>query len=228
MNNKEKEPVAETPMLSVRTIDDAHTLLSWIRSYICQPHPQIGRKGAVCPFAEPAIDNNTLDMVFHYEVDGQSVAEVAAIMQGYIQIFLDRYALDRPDAILQTLLIVFPDIPVERSTVIDEVHQALKSAFVERGLMLGQFHMTCPEPAVRNPDFPVMVSPLPFFAIRHMAQHDVLFLNQRRDWFSEYDVRQGEPYLQGKVSHPLLVQFYEEAKQRFGDQQDTSACPYHQ
>jgi hypothetical protein len=219
--------VAETQILSTRTIDDASTLLEWIRSYICQPHPQLGRKGAICPFAEPAIDNDTLDMVFHYEVDGQSVEEVQSITQKYIQTFVDRYPLNRPDAILQTLLVIFPNIPAERSTVIDEAHQALKSAFVEQGLMLGQFHMTCPEPAVRNPDFQVMVSPLPFFAIRHMAQHDVLFLNQRRDWFSEYDVRQGEPYQLGKVSHPLLVQFYEEAKQRFEGQDSASACPYH-
>lgn len=93
--------------------------------------------------------------------------------------------------------------------------------------MLGQFHMTCPEPAVRNPDFPVMLSPLPFFAIRHMAQHDVLFLHQHRDWFSLYDARMGEAYLQGKVSHPLLVQFYEDARQRFEEQDCGSSCPYH-
>jgi hypothetical protein len=153
-------------------------------------------------------------MVFHYEIDGQSLEDVESITQKYIQIFLDHYPLDRPNAILQTLLIIFPNIPVERSTIIDEAHQALKSAFVQRGLMLGQFHMTCPEPAVRNSEFPVMISPLPFFAIRHMAQHDVLFLHQRTDWFSQYDARMGSSYEQGKVSNPLLVQFYEEAKQR--------------
>jgi hypothetical protein len=214
--------VAETQILSTRTITDASTLLAWIQSYICQPHSQLGRKGAICPFAEPAIDNNTLDMVFHYEVDGQSLAEVESITQKYIQIFLNNYPLDRPDAVLQTLLIIFPNIPIERSTVIDEAHQTLKSEYVQQGLMLGQFHMTCPEPAVRNPDFPAMVSPLPFFAIRHMAQHDVLFLHQRTDWFSQYDARLGEPYQLGKVSHPLLVQFYEEGKQRLEEENTTS------
>jgi hypothetical protein len=168
-----------------------------------------------------------LDMVFHYDVDGQSVAEVEAITQKYIHLFLDHYPLDRPDAILQTLLVVFPNIPIERSTVIDDAHQTLKSAFVQRGLMLGQFHMTCPEPAVRNPDFPAMVSPLPFFAIRHMAQHDVLFLHQRPDWFSQYDARLGEAYHLGKVSHPLLVQSYEDGKQRLEEQNMGSSCPYH-
>jgi hypothetical protein len=219
--------MCETPILSARTITDAHTLLNWIQSYICQPHPQLGRKGAICPFAEPAIDKNMLDMVFHYDVDGQSVAEVEAITQKYIHLFLDHYPLDRPDAILQTLLVVFPNIPIERSTVIDDAHQTLKSAFVQRGLMLGQFHMTCPEPAVRNPDFPAMVSPLPFFAIRHMAQHDVLFLHQRPDWFSQYDARLGEAYHLGKVSHPLLVQSYEDGKQRLEEQNMGSSCPYH-
>lgn len=208
----------ETQILSTRTVTDASTLLDWIQSYICQPHPQLGRKGAICPFAKPALDNGTLDMVFHYEVDGQSLAEVETITQKYIQVFLDHYPLGRPDALLQTLLVVFPDIPIERSTVIDEAHRTLKSAFVQQGLMLGQFHMTCPEPAIRNPDFYAMVSPLPFFAIRHMAQHDVLFLHQCSDWFSQYDARLGDAYRLGKVSHPLLVQFYEEAKQRFEEQ----------
>lgn len=207
--------MCETPFLSTRKITDAHTLLNWIQSYICQPHPQLGRKGDICPFAQPAIDNNMLDMVFHYGVNGQSASEIEAITQKYIQVFLDHYPLDRPNAIFQTLLVVFPDIPIELSTVIDDAHRTLKSAYVQQGLMLGQFHMTCPEPAVRNPDFPIMVSPLPFFAIRHMAQHDVLFLHQRTDWFSHYDARLGEAYQLGKVSHPLLVQLYEGAKQRF-------------
>jgi hypothetical protein len=211
----------EVQILSTRAITDAHILLNWIQSYICQPHPQLGRKGAICPFAEPAIDNNTLDMVFHYEIGGQSLEDVISVTQKYIQIFLDRYPLDRPDAVLQTLLIIFPNIPIERSTIIDEAHRSLKSEYVQHGLMLGQFHMTCPEPAVRNPDFPVMVSPLPFFAVRHMSQHDVLFLHQRADWFKQYNARMGDAYLQRKVSHPLLVQFYEEAKQRFEEQHNT-------
>jgi hypothetical protein len=208
----------EIQILPTRAITDAHTILSWMQSYICQPHPKLGRKGDICPFARPAMDNNTLDMVFHYEVDGQSLEDVVSITRSYVQLFLDRYPLDRSDAILQTLLVIFPNIPIERSTIIDEVHSILKSEYVLQGLMLGQFHMTCPEPAVRNPDFQVMVSPLPFFAIRHMAQHDVLFLNQRRDWFGQYDARMGEAYQQGKVSHPLLVKFYEEAKQHFAEQ----------
>lgn len=218
--------MANTQILSTRTIADANTLLAWIQSFICQPHPQLGRKGAICPFAQPALDNNTLDMVFHYEVDGQSLADIETITQNYIQIFLDRYPMKRPNDILQTLLIVFPNIPAKQSTIIDTTHQALKSAFVQHGLMLGQFHMTCPEPSVWNANFPVMTSPLPFFAIRHMAQHDVLFLHQRTDWFSEYATRMGNAYQQGKVSNQIFINLYEEARQYIEEQNNASSSVY--
>ena len=209
----------ETQIFSAKTITDANTLLQWIQSYICQPHPQLGRKGAICPFVPPALDNDTVGMVFHYEIDGRSLEDVETTTRKYIQTFLDRHPQDRPNAILQTLLVIFPNISVEDSTVIDKAHQKLKSEFVQNGLMLGQFHMACPESAVRNPDFPVMVSPLPFFSIRYMAQHDILFLHQRTDWFAEYDARMGSAYERGKVPNPVFVHLYKDARQQLEEQQ---------
>jgi hypothetical protein len=206
--------MTETSIFSAKAITDANILLKWIRSYICQPHPQLGREGDVCPFVQPALHNNMLHMALHYEVYGQSLAELEAVMRSYLSIFQACCPAERSNALLQTLLVVFPAIPAERSTIIDHAHQDLKSEFVQQGLMLGQFHMTCSESAVHNPAFQVMVSPLPFFAIRYMAQHDILFLHQRSDWFKHYSARMGNAYAQGKVSNATFVRLYEAAKQR--------------
>jgi heptaprenyl diphosphate synthase len=204
-------------VVTLRMIKDANILFDWVTSYICKPHPLLGRKGDICPFAQPSIDKEKMGMVFHYEVDGRDINDVVSVMRHYMSTFPSNYPKNASSAILQTLLVVFPAIPAECSTVIDDAHKILKDEYVQNGLMLGQFHMTCPEPAVYNPDFSVMVSPLPFYAIRYMAQHDILFLHSDPAWFSEYDTRLGEPYRHGKVSNPLFVQQYKQAKEQLGE-----------
>jgi hypothetical protein len=66
--------------------------------------------------------------------------------------------------------------------------------FVSRGLMLGEFHPKSDVGSVHNPDFPVMRSPSPMFAVRALSVHDLLFLD--RDEFAAADrIRYLEHYL---------------------------------
>ena len=56
-------------------------------------------------------------------------------------------------------------------------HALLKPFCVRRGLMIGEFHSESRVGSVHNPELMVMQSPTPFFVLRHMSVHDLLFLN---------------------------------------------------
>ena len=37
----------------------------WAREYLCRPHPELGRKGPVCPFAQGSLDRGTFFLAVH-------------------------------------------------------------------------------------------------------------------------------------------------------------------
>jgi hypothetical protein len=53
-------------------------------------------------------------------------------------------------------------------------------------------------------------------AIRHMAPHDILFLNDSAHWFREYDSRFGERFARNLIRDPLLFSLYDQAVERHG------------
>jgi hypothetical protein len=56
------------------------------------------------------------------------------------------------------------------------VQQLLKKDFVEKGLMLGEFHASNESPGLRNAEFRPLRSPIPMLAMRHMVDSDLPFL----------------------------------------------------
>jgi hypothetical protein len=100
----------------------------------------------------------------------------------------------------------------------------MKTFFIENGMMLGQFHPLCPAPAARNPTFKNKISPIPLFALRHIAAHDILFLHTRPDWFERYRSLYGERYERKEFSDERgFVKIYREALQRFNPELMTIA-----
>jgi heptaprenyl diphosphate synthase len=118
---------------------------------------------------------------------------------------------------LHTVVAVLPELPRPLWSLLDEVQAELKPRLARRGMMLGQFHPDCPEPAARNPRFRVSRSPLPLLAIRRMALHDVLFLHRDPALFAEYRRRFGDRYARGTAVDPLFRQVYEEAAQAMSE-----------
>ncbi len=197
-------------------LKDVQAVLDWIESFICKPHPDLGRKGAICHFVKPSLDKGKLLIDFSYDIDGSDIGEVEQRTYQYMDRFLQLLVSDEQDRVNKSLVMVFPNIPRERCEVIDAVHARVKTKFVKTGLMLGQFHQTCPEPAVRNRAFEVSRSPLPAFALRYMAVHDILFLYQKKIWFDEYCLRFGRKYELGQISNKDgFVDLFNQTKERF-------------
>ncbi|CRK56718.1 hypothetical protein [Alloactinosynnema sp. L-07] len=201
------------------SIDHALVLVEdWLGTYITRPHSLIGRPGPVCPFVEPAQRMGSLETRVRLVGSSPSAALMTELMRCALDEFDDiEWKASNPN--LHALLVVLPDLARDSLEVLDQAHAAVKSESVHRGMMIGQFHQDCDEVAARNPDFAVSRSPVPLFAIRSMAVHDVLFLSGREDWFMVYATRFGSRYWKGaRGVDPVLVTQFDKACAAYGIQ----------
>lgn len=153
-------------------------IVLWVREFLANPHPELGRSGPVCPFAPAALN---MDTVWLTEVTDSSVdmATIGQILGTYREIFLELEPKHGPPAMNKAVLIVFPNLGAAGAALVDEVQFGHKAKFVDAGLMLGEFHSTNMSPGLRNEAFFPLRSPVPMLAIRHMVETDLPFL--RRD-----------------------------------------------
>jgi heptaprenyl diphosphate synthase len=208
--------------LSPTDLRIANELLAWAEQYLTRENPNINRpRGSqtVCPFVRGSIKSNHFYMVFHPEIDGASERHIEHIMIAYMDDFLAAPPVDPESQLTKSLLVVFPRIPHTRIHVLDAVHKQIKTRFVQRQLMVSQFHKKCDERCVYNDAFKVNLSPYPLMAMRHMSVHDILFLGEDATWFKEYDARFGHRFRNPErmeEHNKHLVDFYSRARARFG------------
>lgn len=207
--------------VSPRYLKIANDISDWARDYLMAENPNIKRpigSQEVCPFVGPSIDNDSFYMTFHPEVNGQRDEPIQHIMYGYIDEFKETPPFESGGKVKKALLVIFPEIPSERTYVLDIVHTKIKTKFVQVGLMAAQFHQNCDERGVYNRGFRVSLSPYPLIAVRYMALHDIIFLKDNEEWFKAYNLRYGEKFREPDkledYNKPLLG-VYLEAKERF-------------
>jgi len=177
----------------------------WLREYIAQPDPRLGRSGPICPFVPGALTAEAIQFSFRYDVDGHDDAHIRQVLKEELADFeVETKPLPRSGVSLESRLVVLPALGSEGWGRLDVVYEALKNTAVAAGLMIGQFHPLCEESAIHNSGFRVSRSPIGLFAIRRMAPHDVLFLHERSDWFESYDRRFRSHYERGRIRDPLL------------------------
>ncbi|MGA5207431.1 DUF6875 domain-containing protein [Streptomyces variegatus] len=208
------EGKSTTMSIDVLAVDVGKALDSvdeWLNSYITQPHEQLGRSGAVCPFVAPARRVDAVETTVRLVGPAASLPLLKEVIRCGLDEF-EQFGRRASNPTLRSLLIVLPDLPPETFSLLDEAHAQVKTESVERGLMIGQFHPDCDEPAARNPAFKVSRAPVPLVAVRAMAVHDILFLGERADWFAQYHRRFGERYRSRPAGiGPLLTTLYRKA-----------------
>ncbi|GIH27164.1 hypothetical protein Aph01nite_54740 [Acrocarpospora phusangensis] len=147
----------------------------WAREYLCNPHPDLGRRGPVCPYAQSSIDRRRFHLALRTGAL-RSVDEVVKAVEPYRAWFIQLAPREEPDALHTTILIVFPDAYGELD-LIDAAQRRLKDRYVQDGLMIGEFHDGPPDkPGLWNPDLRPLASPVPMLVIRHMVATDLPFL----------------------------------------------------
>lgn len=199
---------------------DMATVLGWLRDYVGAPSERIGRAGPICPFVPVALSADAIRFSFHYGVDACDVGELRRLVCDELSEFKASTEPPKSSGIsVDCLLVVLPDAAEEGWRRIDESHGALKDAAVGAGLMIGQFHPACAEPAARNHAFPVSRSPIALYAVRHMAPHDAIFLHAERDWFEEYRTRFAS-HASRLQTDPFIQEIYQRAQARYGAEND--------
>jgi hypothetical protein len=173
--------------LSAEQLNALRTIVRWAKEFLTHPHPDLGRRGPVCPWVRGALARGTFWLALH-EGAGIDQAGAIEVMNRYRDLHAALCA--GPGDTMKTIVVLFPDIPREQAPeVIDEVQRILKPGFVARGLMVGQFHPDCPEPGLRNPRFRPLQAPVPLLVVRSMVAGDRPFLAHDRRFLCQYEQR---------------------------------------
>jgi hypothetical protein len=175
----------------------------WATTYLAAPHSELGRDGPVCPFTAASISK---EMFWVACVDRPDLTadEIERTVGGMVTRFGRLPPTAGPDALLKTILILFPT--VTDYSMIDEAQRRLKDVSVARGLMIGQFYPGCDEPGIRNSRFRPMQSPLALLAIRYMVSSDFPFLATKVEWVDDY-LKKFAPVIPASVRYIIAAKF---------------------
>lgn len=151
-------------------------VLGWMHDFLSQPHPELGRKGAVCPFVPVALEKDSIQMAQIVDPN-PSVESVEATIRRFRDLFLVTEPTRGPEAINKAFVVVFPNLSADSAGLVDVVQGRLKKEFIDCGLMLGEFHTTNKKAGLRNAEFHPLRSPLPMLGMRQMVDSDLPFLD---------------------------------------------------
>ena len=206
------KPIVAAPGESI----PAEASVAWLRDYIGQPHPDLGRKGDICPFVNTALDHNR--MRFHVH---DRVREIRAEQLSDLFIYeglrlIERLDTEHKDAELTTVVLLFPTMDPACHAAIHDAHTRCKSTLMRNGLMIAVFYPGYDRPAIYNPSFKLYQAPFPTATIRPMALHDIVFLDRNAEGFAEYHRRFVARYRAGKVSEKFgYIERFADAEKRF-------------
>lgn len=168
--------------------DSVHAqMLRWVREYIGAPHPELGRPGSICPFVPGALSLDTIWFAVMTSA-APTVDSIGRIIDECRSIFLETEPSKMPQSINKAFVIAFPnllELGPEGTSLVDRVQYMLKPRFVERGMMLGEFHSMNDSPGLRNPEFRPLRSPVPMLAIRLMVESDLPFMTRDQYTYEE-------------------------------------------
>ena len=190
------EHVGRKGELAESDLDALHAVADWIKTFVVQPHKDLGRAGTVCPFVPGALERKTLWLAPEQIAD-RDVPEVVELMSGYKRLLLDTRPTDGDDVIYNVIVVVFSDLSADRAQgVFDDVLQHLAvPSYMEDGIVFGPFYEGHEGTAIYNSSFRPFQSPVPFLFVRHGVTGDWRFFLDN-DWLNLWARRFGESAVQ--------------------------------
>ncbi|MFJ9411798.1 DUF6875 domain-containing protein [Streptomyces sp. NPDC101393] len=177
--------LAEQESLPKEVRDPLVAVADWSCEFLIPGHPELGRSGPVCPYTKPSMGKGH----FWYSCPdvGAEPSDVADTVLRYLEWHQEMAtAIDERERQFLTFLIVLPAVDPDSPDALDEIQLRLKGEFVQRGIMVGQFHPRCDQPGLWNEDFRPLRSPVPLLAIRYMVPFDLPFLVGHRQHLEAY------------------------------------------
>jgi hypothetical protein len=191
------EDVGRTSKLAERDLDALHAVAEWIKTYVVQPHKDLGRGGTVCPFVPGSLERKSLWLAPEQIADRDG-PEVVELMSGYRRLLLDTRPADGDDAIYNVIVVVFPDLAADRAQgVFDDVLEQLAvPSYAEDGILFGPYYEGNEATAIYNSSFRPFQSPVPFLFVRHGVTGDWKFFLDDEEWLNLWARRYGESAVQ--------------------------------
>jgi hypothetical protein len=187
------DDVGKTRELLESDLGALHAVADWIKTFVVQPHKDLGRAGTVCPFVPVSLERKTLWLAPEQIAD-RDAPEVVELMNGYKRLLLDTRPTEGDDVIYNVIVVVFTDLSADRAQgVFDDVLQHLAvPSYVEDGILFGPYYEGNEGTAVYNSSFRPFQSPVPFLFVRHGVTSDWKFFLDNEDWLSLWARRYGE------------------------------------
>ena len=180
---------SETWSAEFESSNEFQTTLCYVREFLAKPHPSVGRGGPVCPFVPTSLKKNSIYMsvirtstLVDGEALGQNKEEIVRkilvkLLQDFVPVFLGLEPSKGRLRQFKAVILVFPDVKSSQAhEIIDAVQVQAKPFFVEKGLMVGEFHETNNASGLRNDNFFPLRTRHPCLAIRHMVPGDFVFM----------------------------------------------------
>jgi hypothetical protein len=158
-----------------RNADALAQVTHWVRTFLMQPHPALGRTGDVCPFTA---QSGRLDLlrIQVCEADASQAPRILQTMEDAVRTF-DAMECRKELRVFRTVIVGFPNCTDEAGLrVLKQTQDRLTRHSFRSGKMIGFFHKDANDEGLINPDFRPMRSPIPLLAIRMMVEQDAPFV----------------------------------------------------
>ncbi|MBI1359292.1 MAG: hypothetical protein GC155_03310 [Alphaproteobacteria bacterium] len=174
------------------TVGDAHKLaaedtglaklLAWVESFPMNPHPDLGRSGAVCPFARTASKYDMLRLRVS-ECGPDDEAHAFRLMCGsYAD--LESIPANADTEKYRAVIVGFPNCVSEDGVaMLQRVQKRHKYRAVLKRRMLGYMYPGAQAPGLWNKEFRPLAAPMPVIVVRNFVEQDSLFVaGQKLQW----------------------------------------------
>ena len=174
----------------------AQEILDWTTEVLDVEHPELPNSGkSTCPFVAPSKKEDCFYLAFH---EGCSqYHEIEQVLLEYIKEFP---RISPYKHINKCLLAVFPDVKKVDYPIIKRIQVDVRLRFAESNMMLGPFYPRSRSKSAYGGRAKLFDAPYPFFAIRQMAIHDILFMSDDPASFDIYNRRYGARFRSKKLS----------------------------
>jgi hypothetical protein len=191
------EDVGRTSELAESDLEALHAVADWIKTFVVEPHKDLGRAGTVCPFVPGSLERKTLWLASERIADRDG-PDLVELMSGYKRLLLDTRSSDGDGVVYNVIVVVFSDLPADRAqAVFDDVlsHLAIPS-YAEDGILFGPYYDGNEGTAIYNSRFRPFESPVPFLFVRHGVIGDWKFFLDDDEWLNLWARRYGESAVQ--------------------------------
>ena len=174
------------------------TVADWIETFVARPNKDLGRAGSVCPFVPGALERKVLWLAPE-QIAHRDMRDVVQLMSDYKRLLLRTQPIEGDDANHKAIVVIFTDLSADRAKLFfddAQIQQLKESAYVEDGVVLGDFHERNDGTAIRNQSFRPFKSPVPFLLMRRAVVSDWMFFLDNDVWLNFWARRFGESAVQ--------------------------------